>query len=221
MWDWPPTSPLVFLVVSLFDVGWTVMYILAIRRGFLDKTFGVPIVALFLNIAMDIVNIFIVASPGPQLFVNITFLLLQLVMVYQVFRWWRGDFPSVPTWQFMTLMIIGAVFGIVLIISSVREFNESPAWHTSWVDTLINAALFIGMFYRRTDLRGQSLYIAGLKWLGTWPLMLALYLYPPEGFEGSKLLPVLYAGIFVLDLYYVVIVYLRSRELGLNPWRRA
>jgi hypothetical protein len=221
MWDWPPQSPLVFFVVSLFDLGWTAMYILAIRRGFLDKTYGVPIVALFLNIAMDIINIFVVASPGPQLLVNITFLLLQLVMVYQVFRWWRTDFPTVPTWQFATLMLIGAVFGFLLIFNSVREFNESPAWRTSWIDTFINACLFIGMFYRRPDLRGQSLYIALLKWLSTWPLMLALYLYPPEGFAGSFLLPVLYLGIFILDLYYVVIVYLRSRALGLDTWRRA
>lgn len=220
MWDWPTQSPLVFFVVSIFDLGWITLYVLAIRRGFLDKTFGVPIVALFLNIAMDIINIFVVASPAPQLIVNVMFLLLQLVILYQVFRWWRSDFSTIPTWQFATLMGIAAVFGFLLLFNIVREFDESPAWRASWIDTFINACLFIGMFYRRPDLRGQSVVIALLKWVSTWPLMLALYLMPPEGFEGSFLLPVLYVGIFILDLYYVVIVYLRTRELGLDMWRR-
>jgi hypothetical protein len=221
MWDWlsPQNIPAI-LIISNFNLMWMALYVLVIRRGFLDKTFGIPIVALFLNSSWDVINTFIYPSPMPQPVVNLIYFLLELVIIYQVIRYWRSDYSDVRTWQFYSLFVLAAVLTFAVLLGLIKDFGDFPTWRASFIDTLINAALFIHMFHHRPDLRGQSLYIALLKLLGTAPLMLGLYLHPWPGMENSALLPALYAGIFILDLIYVILVYWRSRALGINPWRR-
>jgi hypothetical protein len=65
------------------------------------------------------------------------------------------------------------------------------------------SALFVAMLYARRSLRGQSVFIALSKMLGTGLASLAFYLYSPLS-EGSVLLPFLYVDILTFDLVYVI-----------------
>ena len=221
MWESPyPLTTI--LIVSNFNMLWTALYVLAIRRGFLDKTYGLPIASVFLNIGWDLVNFaFVPGLAAPQRFLSLFFFLIQLVIVYQVFRFWRREASDIPSWQFYSGIALTAAFSFALMLGTTLEFQEAPPWRSGYVNTFVSSALFIGMFYQRyDDLRGQSVYIGLAKLLGSGPLALALYLSPWPGFEGSILLPILYLGIFLLDLYYVILMVVRSRELGINPWKR-
>jgi hypothetical protein len=57
----------------------------------------------------------------------------------------------------------------------------------------------------RRSLRGQSVYIALSKMVGTGLASMAFYLYSPLS-AGSILLPLLYVATAALDLIYVVVV---------------
>jgi hypothetical protein len=67
------------------------------------------------------------------------------------------------------------------------------------------------MLINRNSLRGQSIYIAIFKMLGTGISSLAFYLYQPIS-QGSLLMPFLYISIFVCDIIYLSLIYQRYRE---------
>lgn len=221
MWNWTSLQNIpALLIVTNFNLMWTALYIMVIRRGVLDKTYGIPIAALFLNAGWDFVSVFIFPQPMPQNLVLVFYLLLEIGIFYTVLRFWRNEHPGVPPGQFYFLFILGLGLALSLLIAFSVDFNETPAWRSGYLDTFINSALFIPMLYRRPDLRGQTIYIGLAKLIGSAPLAFAFYLHPWPGFEGSVLLPVLYLGIFVLDLAYVVLFYMRSKAAGINPWKR-
>jgi hypothetical protein len=77
--------------------------------------------------------------------------------------------------------------------------------------------LFIFMMYRRADIEGQSFYIAVNKWLGTvaaYGFMLA------DGIQ-TPVVNVLYAVVFIADVFYIWQTYAQCRKQGITPWRRA
>jgi hypothetical protein len=74
------------------------------------------------------------------------------------------------------------------------------------------------MIFNRNDLRGQSIFIALFKMLGTAISSLAFYLYQPIS-QGSFILPFLFISIFIYDLIYVTLMYQKSREQNMPVWR--
>ncbi len=92
--------------------------------------------------------------------------------------------------------------------------------------------LFVTMLLRRDSLRGQSIYIALSKFLGTFfAFLLALFwsprslhehwdtLLPDRYYPLSPLLLTLYAGIFLFDLLYIALVFQKSRADGVSQAR--
>jgi hypothetical protein len=67
----------------------------------------------------------------------------------------------------------------------------------------------------RNGVRGQSMYIAIFKWLGTLAPTIQVY-----GQTGSNLILVLGAAVFVYDVVYIGLLYRKFVELGLNPFTR-
>jgi hypothetical protein len=213
--------PLLGVILFIgFDLFWVLTFILIIRRGQLDRAFGMPFVAIVANFAWDFIFGFIYPSIVPQVYFNIIFLLFDLVIFWQLLRYWRREFtgitgPILAAGLGLTTAVIFALyFGIMV------EFDDFGGVYVGFVNNFITSSVFIGMLLQRSDLRGQSLYIALCKMLGTGSSALGLYLYPRPGFEGSTLLPLLYVSIFAIDLAYTILVYRKSRALGIDPWRR-
>lgn len=211
----------IYLDIALanFNFLWILLYVIVIRQGFREKTFGVPMVALWFNLSFDVIDSFFYPAYPMQIAINLIYIVMDLVILYQIVRFWRSDFGHLPAWQFFTGLILSAVFSFALLYALIRDMNDVPELRTAYVDVLINSVLFLNMYYRRPHLKGQSMYVALAKLLGTGPLMLAFTIFPYPGYENSLLLPVLYLGIFIADLLYAILVYTRSRELGINPWR--
>lgn len=210
-----------------FNLMWLTLYALCIRRGQLDKTFGIPVVALCANFAWDVFSSTNgQAMPMPQPIINGIYAIIDIIIIGQVLRYWRSDFGFLSPWQFYTFFAFTIVFTFWLMGSFMHEVNDIPTWRIAFIDTFINSALFIAIFYRRPNLEGQSIYIGLCKLWGTGLFMLILYFAPQLGvadyigLRPSLILPPLWIGIFLLDLAYVVLVYQRAKELGLNVWRR-
>jgi hypothetical protein len=214
-----PLSVDLIFVIS-FNLIWLVGDVLLIRRGFIDKTYAVPVVALAVNTAWDLYGSIIHPSPFKQSYVNLIFLVVDLVILGQMIVFWQSDSQNMTRWGFYFFVAFSMILGLILYLAVTIELQDFVGAKMAFIDNFINSALFISMFLSRPDLRGQSLYIALLKMIGTGCASIAFYFYPWPGYEHSALLPVLYVSIVTLDLIYVVLVYHRSRTLGINPWRR-
>src|SRR5271156_3317602 len=84
------------VVNILGDLLWLVAYILIIRQGFKDRTYGVPMLCIALNFTWEF--IYAVDFPFPVHLVEIlrwAWLLCDVVIVYQLFRYGR-DHQNIP-----------------------------------------------------------------------------------------------------------------------------
>ena len=197
---------------------WMATYIMLIRRDFLDRTYGMPLAALSANIAWEFIFTFLYPQHHPQLYVNFVWFILDAIIVFQFWKFGRRELDFLPDGWFIPMGILALVTGFLAVLLISLQFDDFDGAYAAFGQNLMMSILFVVMAFRRSDLRGQSLYIAIAKMLGTAFASLAFVLFPHH-FRGP--LPIfLYLGILVYDWLYILVVYQKSRALGLNPWKR-
>jgi hypothetical protein len=195
-------------------IFWTAVYVLIIRLGFREKTYGMPITALCANVSWEFIFSFIYPHQPPQNYVNVVWFAFDLVIVFQTLRFGRSALERESL--FYPAFILGLVVSFGVILAITYEFNDWDGKYAAFGQNLMMSVLFVAMLLKRRDITGQSIYIALFKMLGTLlPAILFFLQYPT-----SPLLNFMYVSIFVFDLIYVVLLHARHRELGLNPWLR-
>jgi hypothetical protein len=161
-----------FLTV-LSGVAWTTVYIVAIRIGFKQQTYAIPIAALSLNIAWEwIYSIHDLANaPGPQAYINLAWAVADVVILYTFFRYGRAELPTFVTrpvfiaWGIA--MLSASVTIQLLFIGEFGLINMRAAQYSAFLQNLLMSGLFLAMFVARRGARGQSLTIGFAKWIGT------------------------------------------------------
>jgi hypothetical protein len=192
-------------------ISWSLTYILIIRQGFKDKTFGMPLAALCANISWEAIFAFMHPHSPPQLYINYAWFGLDAIIVFQILGFGRIEFPKFSSSQFYLVFSFALVMAFFAVLFITYEFEDWQGAYAAFGQNLMMSILFIGMFLSRNSLRGQSFYIALFKMLGTGVSSLAFYLYQPIS-QGSLLMPYLYISIFVCDLVYLALVYQRYRQ---------
>jgi len=222
------------ILAMLSGVFWTAVYIMIIRRGFIDKSYGMPIAALALNISWELIYSFITPAPAPQRYINMIWFIFDVVIIYQVFKYWKEDYGTLFTkknfYAFYGLLLATAFFAVLFIqYDALLVMKPKPyplgmgRAYSAFGMNLIMSILFILFILRRGSLSGQSIYIALAKWIGTIFADIPFILYPAmpgTPGAGELLFPYFYISIFIFDLIYVIIVYKKSKEAGINPWKR-
>jgi hypothetical protein len=230
-----------------FNMGWIIFwgiaYVLIVRRGFIDKTFGYPFIAICVDIAW--VTTFTLIY--PQSFFMLLFVIVDIIFLYQLLKFRTSDLTNLSKAQYYAAVVLSIVTSFALIIAFSIEFDDVHGVYSSFVDTLLTSILFVVLILRRDSVKGQSIYIAISKMLGTLSAVIAynFFTFPPisprlaihifhrvlnipfelsptpvPSYIGSVLLAVLGISIFVYDIIYIVLVYRKSKEQGINPWRR-
>ncbi|WP_210488863.1 hypothetical protein [Rufibacter aurantiacus] len=196
---------------------WTIAYILILRRGFKDRFYGMPMVALCANLAWEFIFSFVHPHPQPQLSIDYLWLLFDVGIMVQYLRFGRGEFPlHLPQKLFYTTFLFTLVYCGLMISFMAREFNDYIGIYAAFAQNLMMSVLFVRMVLKRNSSAGQSLYIGLSKLVGTVFPSVLFYLY----FPNSYLLMLLYFGIFVLDLVYVLLLYSVMKAEGIKPWKR-
>jgi hypothetical protein len=211
--------PIAFALVAAFNLLWIVVDGLLIRRGIKDKAYPVPVIALSANTAWDLYGTLINPSPMGQSYVNMIFLIADVIFLLLIIQYWRSDSPNMSRSAFYIYTTSAMVGGFILYMATTFELGDFVGARMAFIDNFINSAAFINMFYARKDLRGQSFYIALLKFIGTGCASIVFVFNRYPGTEQSVLLPVLCIGIALLDFTYLLLVYRRAKSLGINPWR--
>ena len=196
---------------------WTVTYILIIRRGLRDRTYGMPLAALCANISWEFIFSFILPPSPIQHAVNLVWFALDAVIVAQLLRYGPREFADLSRHAFYAVFAVSLAtsFGVVLLVT--LQFHDKGTY-AAFGQNLMMSALFIAMLYRRRSLRGQSLGIAVCKLVGTGLASLAFALYTSIS-HHSVLLPFLYVAIFAYDAVYAGLVYARQRGEARAPAR--
>ena len=209
-------------VIWAFQIGsgicWTIVYLLIIKRGFQDQTYGMPIAALGANISWEFIFSFIHPHQTPQVYINIIWFLFDVIILYQVFRFGKNSFSdSYPDVFFYPAIFLAILVGFGLVFAISSEFDDWYGRYAAFGQNLMMSILFVTMFFKRKDLSGQSVYIALFKMMGTvLPSILFFSLVP-----DSILMNTLYCGILFFDVLYFTLLYNKSIEMGVNPWRLA
>jgi len=181
---------------------WTLTYVLMIRRGFLDKTYGMPLVALCTNVSWEFTFSFLYPHGPIQRPVNIVWFSLDLVILFQLLSYGPREFDDLSKRVFYGMFGLALVTSLCAVVSVTYEFDDWDGAYSAFGQNLLMSVLFLAMLRARGSPRGQSVMIALSKALGTGLASVAFYLYSPLS-QGSVLLPFLYVAILAFDLMYV------------------
>jgi hypothetical protein len=206
------------VLTLLSGVAWTVVYVEAIRVGFAQRTYAMPVAALMLNIAWEWLYAFLdlTSTPGVQGYVNLVWALADVAIVVTFFRFGFAEFSDRIGRR--TFVVGGA--GLLAVAVAVQllflgEFGRGNGEvYSAFLQNLLMSGLFIAMFLARGGSRGQSLVIAVAKWLGTLAPTVQLGLISGRVFVvGVGLL------CSVLDLVYIGLLVRAHRRPGTAPGR--
>src|SRR5687768_9771182 len=73
---------------------WTLTYLLILRRGYLDRSYGMPMLALCANLSWEFIFSFVYPHPQPQLYIDYLWLLFDVGILIQYLRLGHRDFPA-------------------------------------------------------------------------------------------------------------------------------
>lgn len=195
-------------LIALGGICWTITYILIIVKGFKDKTYGMPAAALVGNITWEFLYSFKYIPPDIQFYNNLVWFSFDLVILYQLFRYWKTDLSYIPAKIFHPSMILFLLIGLMIHYFIAKEFTPANgAAYSGFGQNVLVSILFPFMLFRRRSLRGQSVSIALLKLIGTLGPAAAFYFFPVD-LAGSKLMAFMFVIIFIFDLIYLICVIL-------------
>jgi hypothetical protein len=198
-------------------IFWTLTYLLILRRGFLDKSYGMPMLALCANLSWEFIFSFIYPHPQPQLYIDYLWLLFDLGILVQYLVLGRREFPEhLPQTWFYPTFFVSLVLSALFILTMSREFNEYIGIYAAFAQNLLMSVLFLRLLLKRNSSQGQSIYIAACKMIGTVFPSILFYLYFPH----SEFLFLFFCSIFIFDLAYLLLLYFKLQEENIRPWSK-
>ena len=200
-------------------ICWTLTYILIIRRGVLDLTYGMPAAALLANLAWELIYSFLYPHAMPQLAVDRVWFIFDGLMLLQFIRFGPAARGVKITPLFYLEFLFGFVVAFVLIILLGKQINDVNGVYAAFGQNLMMSVLFMVMLRDRRSSKGQSLYIALFKMLGTL-LASAAFFWHTKTYSQSYLLQFLFVAIFVYDVIYTIMLYYRLKREKLKPFKR-
>ena len=194
-------------------VAWTLVYVEAIRIGLRERTYAIPVAALALNFAWEVIYSVRAVAEGlsVQALVNVVWALADVVVVVTYLRFGRAELGRSVTRPLFAAWTV-AVFAASFVVQGLflAEFGGFAApRYAAFLQNLLMSGLFIAMFVGRGGPRGQSVLIAAAKWIGTLaPTILFGVL------EGSTFIVGVGALCSVFDLGYLGLVWSARSRVG-------
>ncbi len=239
----PSMQSYTIFAYHLCTYAWALAYAAIIYRGFKDKSYGMPIVALTLNLAWELVFALLIPPYGSAdatliphggLKAQMIFLVwatLDVVILYTYFKYGYKYFVekynvSRRSWvAFTVAMLIFSFFIMYNGGNFLRQFtlyfNNDQIEGAKVIAFIQNALMsisFIAMYYMRGNTDGQSFTIAWAKWIGS--SMTGGIIYTITHADDGAFVITFIAAIFVADLYYMFLMYRALKRQGINPWTR-
>lgn len=214
---------------------WAIAYGLIIWKGFRDRSYGVPLVAICLNVTWELyfallcpltggITKGICTASGPQLLLLRVWLLFDLVIVWQLFRFgWThqlgaalGRYFGPQRQRRYFSLTVGALLALALVwqyaflvVSHDEDGNE-----LAWITNFIMSALFVRSALTRPNQVGLSYGAAWAKLFATIAFATFAVLTRFDIFTDWpwETIAALMFGVFVCDVSYVVVLRALRRD---------
>jgi len=194
------------------DLLWLLAYILTIRVGFKERSFGIPMLAICFNFSWEFIYT-LLEPPQNSLnyYLKLSWLLADTVIVYQLVRYGK-QWQPVPQMKkhFYGAFVITMAFCFIGQLAYHRQYLKLDPGPTSAYDiNLIMSILFIFLFFDRQGMRGLSYGAAWAKMLGTGVLSLGTVVYWIHQGEAAHqpYMEFLFASIFICDVFYIYLLH--------------
>ncbi|MGN6630159.1 MAG: hypothetical protein ACTHKJ_09860 [Candidatus Nitrosocosmicus sp.] len=199
------------IILWVGGIFWILAYIFIISKGFKDKTYGMPLIALCANISWEFIFSFILPPKPPQLFINYLWFGFDTIIVAQFLKYGKNEFLQWSSSKLYSLFVFLIVSEFSIVLFGTITIGEFQGVYSAFGMNLVMSMLFIIMLFKRNSLRGQSIYIAVFKMLGTGLISTHFYLYEQIS-RSSFILPTLYISIFILDVLYIYLIIRQSKR---------
>jgi hypothetical protein len=209
-----PDSALSTASAALSGLLWSVCYVLILRRGFLDRSYGMPAAALFVNLAWELIFGFVHPDRPPMCHVNQVWFVIDCVILYQYLRFGRQELPeALPRRWFLPAVGLGLVTAFLGVLFLTYDLRDWQGNYSGWGAQLLLSLTCIAMLLRRRSVRGQSVYIGLSRMLGTVALIPFQYALTP----GARFLLLIFVLSPIFDGIYLVLLVRQSRAEGIDP----
>ncbi|MGI6109807.1 MAG: hypothetical protein ACOYB8_08235 [Eubacteriaceae bacterium] len=196
------------LLTAISGICWTLVYIDLIRRGFKDKTCGMPLFALGLNIAWEVLysidGLFIHHAFIPaQSAANVAWAVCDCLILVTWFKFGKALLPEKAQQYFVPYSILAIASCAVMQLAFYIHFFDNvvaASQYSAFAQNATMSILFLSMLFRRENTKGQSMLIAVGKCIGTLaPTILG-------GFVESINWFIICTGAvsFIFDVIYIV-----------------
>lgn len=167
------------MVIGLAVVSglcWTLVYLECLRVGLRDRTYAMPIFALGLNLAWEVLYaVDGLANWGrfgafgqTQTVINVVWAGLDVAILWTFFRFGRRAWPQLNVSLVVTLGVAALIVGAAVQGVFYVEFGARNApVYTAFAQNLLMSVLFVDLLLRRGTASGQSMVIASAKLAGT------------------------------------------------------
>lgn len=219
----------IFYICGLFgELFWVLAYILIIYRGLKDKSYGMPLVPLALNVGVEFVFSF---CDRFNLLFSYTWFFLDLGIVYTYFRYGYASFNKfyhLGKKQWYVLSLLAFLLGILINFYGHQFFahilNELPDTDISIFFSVFTCIFMsvcrLAMFFQRGSSEGQSFLIASVILLGNFLCFFQIVATSELYIWNNSLMRLLMLMIIVSDIYCAKLLYSQLRTEGINPWKR-
>lgn len=202
------------LLLLILQIGtgvfWSITYILIIRQGFKDKMLGIPMIALCSNISWEFIFSFLYSHQGLQSIIDVIWFILDIIIVFQYMKYGRIEFEKIlPSNFFYPVFLLTMALSFSIILATIPEFNDFNGKYAAFGSNFLMSVLFIALFFTRGNTKGQSLFIAIFKMLGSLFAALGFYIYFRTG-----LIALLSLGNLLFDLIYIALIYKHSTYIS-------
>lgn len=169
------------LLAFLGDLLWAAVYILAIIIGRKQRTYAIPMVAIGLNVAWELVHT-VIHPPAhlSELIAHLVWFGFDLIIVFQLVRYGRERQENEVVRRFFGGIVLG-ILGMALVghitfydhVTANAIFPDRDGVVSAFLINLVMSVLFIGFYFARPNGKGISRPVAWLKLLGTGMISLA------------------------------------------------
>ena len=182
-------------------ICWLLAYIFIIIRGFRDKTYGMPFLALAFNISWELI-FSTVLNDGAFIYSVVTraCVVFDVVILFTYFKYGIKEWPkrlSPALFYPFSIFVLVATFVFVYLWCKTIDINGV---YIAFVQNLMMSLLFINMLNNRRSLAGQSFGIALTKMIGTLAATLTFF------FLHIKFIVFIGGLIFLTDMVYLLMV---------------
>jgi hypothetical protein len=191
------------------SIFWLAAYVLMIRKGFQDSTYGIPLLAIMLNFTWEVIytTIHPPATHG-ELWMRLAWLALDIPNVWLLVRYGRAS-QKIPYIRVNYYLALGLTFVLCFVghLSYYDEMAFMGATQSAYVINYIMSVLFVFLYFDRPDTKGLSYGGAWTKMLGTTCISLAnIPAWPQQPRAPRFFLYYLFAACFLFDVLYIFLL---------------